>query len=442
MELRDIIVTPIVILLVYTGAYFFRPLVTDSITRRYFMWAFSVRIIGALALGFVYQFYYHGGDTYNFHTHGSRHIWEAFVDSPAKGIDLMFADGQHKGYFFRYSSQIFFFGDPSSFFIIRLAAIFDLFTFSAYSATAVLFGVVSFIGSWMLFLTFYKIYPALHRWIAIAVFFIPSAFFWGSGLMKDTITMACLSMATFEFYRLLFERKVSVLHIGVLLLSLYAVFAVKKFLLQAYLPAIIVWVYASNYKRIKPVALRFLLFPFLLTATISLAYFSIAKVGEGDSRYALDRLAQTSAITAIDIRYMTGSDAGSGYSLGELDGTFSSMVRLAPQAINVSLFRPYLWEVRNPLMVLSAFESLFLLVLTIYTFRQCGWRFFRYLRNPHVLFCIVFSIIVAFAVGVSTFNFGTLVRYKIPLLPFFIIGLAIIRYENKARKLAALESTE
>ena len=74
----------------------------------------------------------------------------------------------------------------------------------------------------------------------------------------------------------------------------------------------------------------------------------------------------TAKITAYDIGYYTGRDAGSGYSLGELDGTFGSMIRLSPQAINVSLFRPYLWEVKNPLMLLSALESFLLLSLCLY----------------------------------------------------------------------------
>ena len=57
MELRDFIVTPIILLLVYAGAYIVRPYVTDTVNRRYFISALTVRIIGALALGFIYQFY-------------------------------------------------------------------------------------------------------------------------------------------------------------------------------------------------------------------------------------------------------------------------------------------------------------------------------------------------------------------------------------------------
>jgi hypothetical protein len=188
LELRDFIVTPIIILIVYTVAYILRNRITDEITRPYFFPALTVKILGALALGFIYQFYYSGGDTYNFHTYGSRHIWEAFMENPATGFKLLFGDGSNEIGIYKYSSRIPFFHDRSSFTVIRIAAVFDLFTFSSYSATAVLFAVIGFIGLWMLFVTFYEVRPDLHRLIAIATLFIPSVVFWGSGLLKDTIT--------------------------------------------------------------------------------------------------------------------------------------------------------------------------------------------------------------------------------------------------------------
>lgn len=431
MELRDLIVTPFIIMVVYVVAYIIRPFVTDEINRPYFLPALTLKIAGALALGFIYQFYYHGGDTYNFHTHGSRHIWEAFVDSPFKAIDMIFSDGEHKGSFFKYSSKIYFFSDPSSFFVIRLAAIADLFTFSTYSASAVLFAVYSFVGAWLFFLTFYRKYPSLHKWMAIAILFIPSVIFWGSGILKDTIVLASVGIATFEIDRLFFRKKVSVWHILLLFLSLYFIFGIKKFVLQAYLPAVIFWIYVGYLSQIASMALRIIIFPVVMAICAGMVYWSIAKVGEDDKRYSIDKLAETAMVTAMDIRYLTGREAGSGYTLGELDGTVSGMVRLAPQAINVSLFRPYLWEVRNPLMLLSALESIFFLIFTLFIITKRKWKVIAAFRNPDVVFTFFFSIVFAFAVGISTFNFGTLARYKIPLLPFFMISLVLMFYLNE-----------
>ena len=52
---------------------------------------------------------------------------------------------------------------------------------------------------------------------------------------------------------------------------------------------------------------------------------------------------------------------------------------------------------------------------------------------------IIFSLFFAFAVGISTSNFGSLVRYRIPLLPFYVSSLVIIRYMYEKEKVEKRE---
>lgn len=443
MEFRDLIVTPVVLFLVYLIAYVIRPRVSDKITQKFFFPALHVKVLGALALGFLYQFYYSGGDTFNFHTHGSRHVWEAIMDNPLKGLRLLFTGGENIHGLYKYTSKIPFYNDPSSYMVIRIAAFFDLFTFSTYSATALCFAFMSFIGSWMLFLTFYRIKPEQVTLIAIATLFVPSVFFWGSGLLKDTVTLASLGVATFLIQRIFIFRKMSLLAILGLLLSLIIIYSIKKYILLCYLPAVLLWIYASNLAKIKSIIFKLMLLPLLVSVIIASGYFAIVQVAKDDARYNLDRIAYTARETAYDIAYWTGRDAGSSYTLGELDGSFQGLLKLAPEAINVSMFRPYLWEVRNPLMLMSALESFALLLLTIYVVLRARTLIFQSLLNSNVLFCLVFSITFAFAVGVSTFNFGTLSRYKIPMVPFYLVALVFIHdHSKRERKTLTLESTE
>ncbi len=243
MELRDLFVTPLYMILIYVVAYGIRPWVTDEVNRVYFFPALTLKLIGAIALGVIYQFYYHGGDTFMYHTYGSRYVWSAFLDSPIIGLKLFFANGINQEGIYKYSSQIYFFRDPQSYAIVRLATAFDLFTYSTYSATALLFAALSFTGMWMFFLTFYRQYPHLHRGLALAAFFIPSVFFWGSGILKDSVTLGFLGIATYYLYKIFFERRIRIFNVIILLISLFVIFSVKKFMLQAYLPAAIVWIF-------------------------------------------------------------------------------------------------------------------------------------------------------------------------------------------------------
>jgi hypothetical protein len=53
-------------------------------------------------------------------------------------------------------------------------------------------------------------------------------------------------------------------------------------------------------------------------------------------------------------------------------------------------------------------------------------------KDPNLTFCLVFSIIFAFAVGISSYNFGALSRYKIPCLPFYAAALVILLYNQSS----------
>ena len=120
---------------------------------------------------------------------------------------------------------------------------------------------------------------------------------------------------------------------------------------------------------------------------------------------------------------------GSGYTLGSSnDFTTMGLVTRSPQAVWVALFRPYLWESTNVVMFISGFENIILLLLTVFVIAKTGiFRFWRIiLKDPYIFFSVVFVLAFAFAIGISSYNFGTLVRYKIPLIPYFLSALVII----------------
>ncbi|MFZ6014453.1 MAG: hypothetical protein ACOYXT_29205, partial [Bacteroidota bacterium] len=253
----------------------------------------------------------------------------------------------------------------------------------------------------------------------------------------------CLGACTYLTYRIFIQRRFFIQHMLLLLLTLYGLYLIKIYILLTFLPAAILWVAMMNFVKIRVPALKILIAPFVITAAIVLAYVAMIKAGEENPKYSIKKLAETATVTAYDIRYWTGKEAGSGYTLGELDGSFNSMLRLTPQAINVSLFRPYLWEVKNPLMLLSALESLAFFFGVMYLLIRRNRFVFTSLTNPNILFGIIFSLTFAFAVGVSTYNFGTLMRYKIPMLPVFVVALIMINDYAKSRNtLVEFETTE
>lgn len=439
MGLQDLIITPFYFIILLMAAFIIRPLATNPQTRAYFIPGLLIKFLGAVALGLVFQFYYEGGDTFTFHTHGSRWIWKACMEEPGVGFNIFFSQAG-KGYseFYKYVSHIWMYRDEASWFIIRIAAFFDLFTFGTYSATALFFASFAFSGGWALFTSFYKLFPSYHKAIAIAVLFMPSVIIWGSGILKDSITLGALGWVTYFLLEITTHKRVNIKNIALLFFFSWVIFSIKIYILLCFLVAASAFVVFQYGAFIKNPIIKIMAIPFIAITFSGLGYFVLQKVSEDDQRYSLDKIAKTAAITAYDIRYGWGARHGdnSGYDLGIPDGSISSFISLAPKGIIVTLFRPWPWEARNILMILSAMESMVISYLTLLAlFRSKISRAISFTQTPIGIFCLSFSLLFAFAVGVSTANFGTLMRYKIPVIPFYMTYIYLISKNSSLAKI-------
>ncbi len=434
MGVKDLMITPVWLAIIYLLAFLIRPAVTDKHIRKYYMAGLTVKIIGALAVGIIYQFYYgHGkpsGDTFNYFRQAGI-IVEAFWKSSVTGMELLLANGEYTPKILEYASRIYWFKSPTEYFVIKITALLGLLTGHTYAATAVLYAALSYSGVWALYRSFYKHFPLLHQELALAMLFIPSVFFWGSGILKDTITLGALGWATWAIMRIFFEKKGILTATTILLMALYTIYAIKIYIVLCFLPAAILWVFLANLETIPSKMIRITIAPFVLAIAVTLGYYAMIKVGEDNARYSMDNVAQTAEITARYLTYVGENQGGSVYTLGDdYDYSLDGMLRKFPLAVNVTLFRPYLWEAHNPVMLLSALESLATLWLTLLVLYKSGiGQLFKHMTaKPIILFCFVFAIAFSFAVGISTYNFGSLVRYKIPMFPFYLAGLFILRY--------------
>jgi hypothetical protein len=129
-------------------------------------------------------------------------------------------------------------------------------------------------------------------------------------------------------------------------------------------------------------------------------------------------------------------EGASGYIIPGLnDFSVWGILRSYLLALNVALFRPYIWEVRNPLMLLNAMESITVLLLTFYLLIKTKFTyFFKFaLQKPILFFALMFSLLLAPLAGYISFNFGTLVRYKFSMVPFFYTYLLLLYWDIKQK---------
>jgi hypothetical protein len=108
-----------------------------------------------------------------------------------------------------------------------------------------------------------------------------------------------------------------------------------------------------------------------------------------------------------------------------------------PAATAAGLYRPYIWESNNVAMLLSGIENFFILLLTILVFvlvkRKVIFKIIS--ENPIILYSFTFSILFGFMIGLTTSNFGALVRFKIPLIPLYMASIMVMLGQTKSIKI-------
>ena len=435
ISILDFVLLPFFLAIVYGIAYKIRNTKYSykHPWRKYFIPALTVKIFGAVFIGLIYAYYYKGGDTFNYFNQ-SQIINSSFDESIVKWVNLLFhVPSRFDNNYYSYTSQMSWYSDPASYAFCSITAFLGVFTYNTYLPTSVLFAFLSFTGVWALFRTFASLYPHFTKSIAVVILFIPSVFVWGSGIFKDTVCIFALGWLTYGTFRFQIQRDFSFRNILLSVLSFFLITKIKLYILLGFVPALLIWVLFSYAQKIRNAASRFLVKVIVSLILGGAFLFFMQRFGDELGKYSLEKVVATSNVTRGWIAYASSREENaSSYNLGDFSPTLGGLLSQFPLAVNVTLFRPYLWEAKKIIVVLSALEALIFFFLTLKILFTIGpakiWR--TILNEASVQFCLIFSIIFAFAVGISSYNFGALSRYKIPCLPFYAMALVLIYYKN------------
>ncbi len=438
----DFLLTPFYLFIASFVVILLRKRLTDKTIRKYYLPAFAVKVVGAISIGLIYHFYYGYGDTLRYHWYATF-ISEKMWSDPVTGLRMLFVDLNNippdLWVEFR---NVKFITDKGTFLIVRITAFLSFFCYQSYYAVAVLYATLSFSGAWLLFKAFYKLYPSLHKPLALATLFVPSIFFWGSGILKDSITLSALGWL---FYAFVTFKEKKVRNTIIIIFSCWLIISIKLYILLMFVVALLIWYAAEFHHKLRHPMLRVLVIPILLFVVSVALFFSIRELGEINTRFAIENVSDSAEKLAKTQLQLSEDMKGSAYSLGSdpLDYSLKGAITKLPAALNVTLFRPYIWEVKNPVMVMAALESLIILVFTLKVFRRRGLiGFFKFGKHTLVVFCLVYAFTFGAAVGMTSYNFGTLVRYKIPCIPFYLAALIIINKIGAAEKLKKKKKLE
>ncbi len=432
--LNDLLLAPVFLLILFFYARKYIRDKTNPVYKKYFITALAVRMVSAITMALIYQYYYNGGgDTHTYFTYLLR-IRQILFESKSAFLTFVFTSPTDTFLIERYFEiGAAFFADTSSNLIIRIALLLSYPLLNTYILISFAFTLFCFYGCWKIFMLFQQLYPHLEKEFALACLFLPSVCFWGTGILKDPICLGALGALTYHIYKLFFEKTKIFKRLLLIVFCFWVLKVVKVYIILSFMPAYSFWL-AFRYKEtIKSQLIKSMMSPFIFIFSIIIGGFVLYKIAAYSQRYAFENIVRTAKDTQNWLYYSSKLQGGSGYSFGNIDYTPAGILKVFPKAVNVALFRPYLWEARKPILIPAALEGLISLFFTIRLLYKTGFSRFTklILTNPEVQFCLVFSIIFAFSVGFTSYNFGTLVRYKIPLMPFYYIALFILSDKDK-----------
>lgn len=432
----DLIIVPLVLLIMMIILIPYRKKQPVEI-QKYFFSSFFLRVFGTVSLGGIFQFIYGYGDTF-FYYNGAQALRVFFLKDPLQWLRLLFSNPLNGSAdntalldyiqsFDQYSYYVYQGTENAS--VSKIASIFNIVCFDSWLGMALFFGMLSFMGCWYIFKTFVHIYPGYHKQFALLCLFLPSLWFWGSGILKDPVCIYALGLVFFNFFvnkNSGFKRIVLICFGSFLLLS------IKSYIFYSFAAAASVAVlilYFRQFNILLKIA-TFIFMGFLLVLMYPIIADAITQSFE-------DVVKQSETFIRS---YSMGGSEGDATILPTFTPTPAGFAKLGLSGLVNVYLRPFPWEARKILYLFLILENM---MLYYFLFRKVKTGPIAFHKNYRLLlyFCLVFFLFLGFIIGVTTFNLGTIARYRVPALPFIFAWLFLLKLVARKKKIDKLPMT-
>jgi len=360
---------------------------------------------------------YYGGlakmqDTWSFHL-GSLEEYNLLFKNPGEFFTNLFRDPYES------SGVATFFGSDNSYWndlkgnlFIKLLSIFNVFSTGNYYINVIFYSFITFFGPLALYRVMSDVFPSGKIPVLLSTFLVPSFIYWTSGLHKEGLIFTGISLITYAIYFGTKEKKWSIKRMASLVTGLLLLLALRNFIFVIIIGAVIAWLLANRNPR-HGLAI------FAGTYLVFLTLFFTA-------RYIDPRLDFPQAVVDKQKAFLQLSPGNSTIPTTELSPTAGGFLKNIPQAVNLSMLRPFPSDVNHILSLAAAIEidlaaaieiDLLLFLFIIFLL----WRKRESRSSNLILFCVFFSLSLLLAIGFTANNLGAIVRYRSVIIPLLII---------------------
>jgi len=359
--------------------------------------ALSIKLLAGVCLGLVYTYYYTVADTFVYfedagkiaslaHQDFKGYVNFLILNSNADALELSFQE-------------------PRALFLAKVTSFFCLITASNYWVTGFYYSFLSFLGAWFLVRTLLKHIPGIRSAALTAFLFLPSAVFWSSGVLKESLALASLYFLAAIVVRVWFDEKLSVSHYVLVAITLLVFWNLKYYYAAVFLPVVFTTILYKFFVRNRLSSSPAL----SIFAWLGIFVLPLILVSFLHPNFYPDRLLPV--IMENNAAYNALSDPEDVVHFYRLDGGPLSFLMNFPWALFSGLFRPLIWDTSALIQLLPAIENTIILFL----FVAACFRYKRYFSSPYqtlLLASTVYVVLLAVLITFSAPNFGTLSRYR------------------------------
>ena len=358
--------------------------------QAWFYAGLALKIIAGVTLGFIFQTYSGGGDTFKYF-----HAASALADLPFR--EWWQALGATEiGHF---SNQ------PRAIFFTKIVSTFILTTKGDYWIISSYLSFLSYLAFWFFYLQIRSTVPNLKWPVIIAFLLVPSSVFWSSGILKGTLTNASVVFLSTLCLKLFYHKNIRWTELLAVATTFLLLLYIKYYLFILVTP-LVLYVIMDSYAMKIGVSkgIRAISFLVIISLAVSLA------------PHINPNLSIVTLPSAIHQNQQVFQNAQNIDVL--IQPTWQSLLKTIPFSCVVGLFGPTILETKILIGYIPRIENLIFLVLTIWSLVLLI-KFKLYQTSTLTVTTLLFILSLAAFLPLTAPNYGSLIRYKAAITPFF-----------------------
>ncbi|SET45785.1 hypothetical protein [Hymenobacter actinosclerus] len=344
----------------------------------------------------------------------SRRMTEQLWQAPGQWLQMLPTEEFHwRG------AALVFHGFSNTLFLVKLLSVLNLASLGSAGLNALYLSVFSFIGSWELVRQLRRLWPEAVPLAGVGAFLLwPTVVYWSSGLTKESLLVGSGALVLAAALRLAYGPPVGrAWAVAGLLAAALLHFKMRYFF------AVVLFGVLAGLGLIRVMQQLGLARNRLVQVALLLGLLAGGAWAAGE----VNTLFRPNKFTSQLQRNYTGllrvSADRPHLRYPHLQPTTASAVRHAPLAAFNTLARPWPWEGDSVRYVAAGLENLLLLALLGVALVAVARGRAGQLPFALVLALLLYCLLLAALLGLTTPNLGTLSRYRITFLPFLLLLL-------------------